>query len=135
MPQPQLSTLDHFVLTVASIPDTLAFYEDILGMRRDFFTTAQGEQRWALLFGQMKINLHEAGREFEPKARHPTAGSGDLSFLTDAPLQAWVDHFNSRNVAIEAGPVRRTGARAALMSLYVRDPDGNLVEVSEALHD
>lgn len=130
--EPALSALDHFVLTVADIPTTVQFYENVLGMRPETFTTATGETRQALLFGRAKINLHQQGREFEPKAARPTPGSADLCFLTQSPLRDWERKLAAANVTIEEGPVPRTGAAGPLMSLYIRDPDQNLIEISVA---
>ena len=131
-PQPTVSALDHLVLTVADIPQTIRFYESVMGMMGAPFETATGEVRWSLTFGRMKINLHQAGQEFEPKAARPTSGSGDLCFLTETPLQEWQDHLAAQGVLVEEGPVRRTGAVSPLTSLYVRDPDGNLIEIAVA---
>ena len=130
MPQPQLETLDHLVLTVGDINRTTAFYGDVLGMRAEQFETAGGERRWALNYGRMKINLHQAGREFEPKAAFPTPGSADLCFLTRSPLAEWERHLNAHSVTIEEGPVQRSGAMGPITSLYIRDPDGNLIEIA-----
>ena len=133
MPQskPALTGLDHLVLTVADMAATQHFYEGVLGMRHEAFQTATGETRRALMFGAMKINLHQRGAEFEPKAVHPTAGSADLCFLTETPLAEWQRHLEQLNITIEEGPVPRTGATGPLMSLYLRDPDGNLIEIAE----
>lgn len=121
-----IARIDHFVLTVASIDATCAFYSRVLGM--ETVTFAGG--RKALAFGQQKINLHEVGREFEPKAQRPTNGSGDFCLISDTPLDAIIAHLKAQDVAIELGPVDRTGAMGPLRSVYFRDPDGNLVEVS-----
>ncbi len=121
-----IARIDHFVLTVASIDATCAFYGRVLGM--ETVTFAGG--RKALAFGHQKINLHEVGREFEPKAQRPTSGSGDFCLISDTPLDAIIAHLKAQNVAIELGPVDRTGAMGPLRSVYFRDPDGNLVEVS-----
>ena len=118
--------LDHFVLTVASIEATCRFYRDAVGAEPVVF----GAGRHALAFGAQKINLHEAGREFEPKAQHPTPGSGDFCLITEEPLDAVAGRLQHLGIAIEAGPVSRTGAQGPLLSLYVRDPDGNLVEIA-----
>ncbi len=130
MTQPQLTALDHLVLTVADIDRTVTFYRDALGMTPERFATADGTQRWALKYGAAKINLHEAGHEFEPKAERPTPGSADLCFLTDTPLDVWAAHLARQDILIEEGPVNRTGARFALTSLYIRDPDQNLIEIA-----
>lgn len=121
--------LDHLVLTVASIEATSTFYASALGMRIERF----GTNRTALRFGAQKLNLHEVGKEFEPKAAVPTPGSADLCFLTSAPLAAVMAHLQTLGIPIEAGPVERTGAQGRLLSVYFRDPDGNLLEVSNAL--
>jgi catechol 2,3-dioxygenase-like lactoylglutathione lyase family enzyme len=118
--------MDHVVLTVADVDRTLAFYQRVLGMTAVSF----GEGRRALAFGDQKLNLHQAGREFEPKALRPTPGAIDLCLTTDVPLEEVAAHLRSQSVAIELGPVDKTGARSALRSLYFRDPDGNLIEVS-----
>ncbi|MDA1191251.1 MAG: VOC family protein [Candidatus Poribacteria bacterium] len=126
-----LKRLDHFVLTVRDIEATCAFYRDTLAMEVVTF----GEGRVALRFGELKINLHEAGREFEPKATHPTPGSADLCFLTDAPLEQVVERLTTRGVALLSGIVPRTGARRPIRSIYLRDPDGNLIELANELQE
>ena len=121
-----ISALDHLVLTVRSIDVTARFYCDLLGMRRETF----GEGRVALAFGRQKINLHEAGKEFEPKALRPTPGSADICLLTDLPLAEARARVAAGGVEIIEGIVPRTGAVGPIESFYFRDPDGNLVEVS-----
>lgn len=123
-----IDRLDHLVLTVASIDATVAFYTSALGMEVVTF-----ENRKALRFGEQKINLHQVGKEFEPKAEHPTPGSGDLCFITKTPLEEVVAHLNASNCAIELGPVGRTGAVGDMRSIYIRDPDLNLIEISNYL--
>jgi catechol 2,3-dioxygenase-like lactoylglutathione lyase family enzyme len=123
----RIASLDHLVLTVASIAATVEFYER-LGMRAETF----GDGRRALRFGTQKINLHEAGSEFEPHAERPLPGSGDLCFLIEGSLADAARALATAGVAIELGPVGREGAIGAIESLYVRDPDGNLVELSRA---
>ncbi|CAL62937.1 Conserved hypothetical protein, putative glyoxalase/bleomycin resistance protein [Herminiimonas arsenicoxydans] len=125
----KLDSLDHLVLTVKDIDTTADFYQRVLGMS----TVVFGEGRKALAFGTQKINLHQQGREFEPKAERPTPGSADLCFLTSVPLDAVAAHFAACNIAILEGPIRRTGATGPIMSLYIRDPDCNLIEVSNQL--
>jgi catechol 2,3-dioxygenase-like lactoylglutathione lyase family enzyme len=124
----RILSLDHLVLTVASIEETVAFYER-LGMTAETF----GGGRRALRFGEQRINLHEAGAEFEPHAARPAPGSGDICLLVDGSLREAVRVLTAAGVAIELGPVDREGAAGALESLYVRDPDGNLVELSRPL--
>jgi catechol 2,3-dioxygenase-like lactoylglutathione lyase family enzyme len=121
--------IDHVVLTVADVDRTLAFYERVLGMTPVSF----GEGRRALAFGDQKLNLHQAGREFEPKALRPTPGAIDLCLTTDVPLDQVAAHLRSESVVIEHGPVDKIGARSTLRSLYFRDPDGNLIEVSNEI--
>jgi catechol 2,3-dioxygenase-like lactoylglutathione lyase family enzyme len=122
----KVDRIDHVVLTVADLERTIDFYCGVLGMRAVSF----GEGRRALVFGDQKLNLHQAGREFEPKARRPAPGAIDICFTTDVPLDEVAAHLRAEGVAIELGPVDKVGARRALRSLYFRDPDGNLVEVS-----
>jgi catechol 2,3-dioxygenase-like lactoylglutathione lyase family enzyme len=125
----RIDRLDHLVLTVQNIAVTCDFYSRVLGVQVVTF----GTNRKALQFGQQKINLHERGKEFDPKAVHPTPGSGDLCFITEVPLQEVISHFRSCGVEILEGPVRRTGAVGPIESIYLRDPDGNLIEVSNYL--
>ncbi|WAF88082.1 VOC family protein [Metapseudomonas otitidis] len=124
-----LERIDHLVLTVADIPRTVDFYQRVLGMRHEVF----GEGRSALAFGQQKLNLHQAGREFEPKATHPLPGAIDLCLVTTWPLDRLLAHLAAEGVAVEEGPVRRTGALGPIESVYVRDPDGNLIEIGRYL--
>jgi catechol 2,3-dioxygenase-like lactoylglutathione lyase family enzyme len=127
----RIEVLDHLVLTVADIDRTRDFYERVLGME----PVAFGDGRHALAFGAQKINLHEAGQEFEPKASVLTPGSADLCFLTNASVAEVVEHLEANSVEIIEGPVRRTGATGPIMSVYFRDPDGNLLEVSGRLEE
>lgn len=129
-PAPTITALDHLVLTVADIPITCTFYESMLGMTPIHFPVADGSTRTALKFGHQKINLHQAGHEFHPKAMSPTPGSADLCFLTQTPLADWITHLTDLNVPIELGPIARTGATGPITSVYVRDPDENLIEIS-----
>ena len=130
MSAPVIRAIDHFVLTVASIEATSAFYARALGFGVEVFGP---ERRTALTFGAQKINLHEVGREFTPRARVATAGSGDFCLLTDTPVAEVAAHLTAEGIAIEDGPVPKTGAEGPLTSIYFRDPDGNLVEVSNQL--
>jgi len=122
----KISRIDHLVLTVQDIQQTCEFYAKVLGMEVVTFS----ENRKALKFGQQKLNLHQVGHEFEPKAKHPTPGAIDLCLITDTPLQEIRVHLNNCGVIIESGIVPRTGAMGAIASLYIRDPDGNLVEIA-----
>lgn len=122
----KVARLDHLVLTVESLSATVAFYTEVLGMERVEFAGG----RTALAFGNQKINLHEAGREFEPKSARPTPGSGDLCFVVEEPISAVLAHVERLAIAVEEGPVERTGALGPIRSIYLRDPDMNLVEVA-----
>lgn len=121
-----IESLDHLVLTVADIEATVGFYCGVLGMERVSFAGG----RTALGFGRQKINLHLKGHEFEPKARTPVPGSADLCFVASHPLDQVAARLAAAGIAVEEGPVARTGAVGPITSLYVRDPDGNLVEIS-----
>lgn len=125
----QIERLDHLVLTVADIERTCDFYCDILG----FGLVTFGEGRKALVFGGQKFNLHQAGHEFEPKAARPTAGSVDLCLIASTPLAEVARHLAAAGVPIEEGPVRRTGARGPILSVYIRDPDANLIEIANEI--
>lgn len=118
--------IDHIALTVKNIADTVTFYESILGMKKETY----GEGRIALKFDSHKINLHEYGREFEPKASQAIPGSADLCFITDTKLEVAMNYVKSKGVKIIEGPVSRTGATGTIVSFYFRDPDGNLIEVA-----
>jgi catechol 2,3-dioxygenase-like lactoylglutathione lyase family enzyme len=121
----RVTGVDHLVLTVTDVERTVAFYERVLGMEP---VTFQRDRR-ALAFGTSKINLHRAGDEVRPRAAEPTVGSADLCLVTDVPQQRVVEHLAACGVAVEEGPVPRTGARGAMTSTYLRDPDGNLIEI------
>lgn len=125
----KIDSLDHLVLTVKDIAITSAFYGQALGMEVVIF----GAGRTALAYGSQKINLHQSGMEFEPKALRPTPGSADLCFLTSVPVAEVVAHLMVCGVALIEGPVRRTGATGPILSVYFRDPDMNLIEVSNPL--
>jgi catechol 2,3-dioxygenase-like lactoylglutathione lyase family enzyme len=122
-PGMRVDRLDHLVLTVADVDATIAFYALHLGMEPLTF----GEGRRALRFGAQKINLHAAGREFEPHAERPTPGSADLCFIAQGPIETLAAELGD---LVELGPVERTGAQGTMDSVYLRDPDGNLIELS-----
>lgn len=126
---PKLEALDHLVLTVADLAATLHFYCTVLGCEEVSF----GAGRKAVGFGRQKINLHVKGAEFDPKAQHPMPGSGDLCFLSATALADWQAHLAAHGIVIEDGPVRRTGATGPILSIYCRDPDGNLIEIANPL--
>ena len=127
----RIDRLDHLVLTVASIEATCGFYSRVLGMEVVRFA----EGRTALGFGRQKINLHEVGNEFVPRAERATPGSGDLCFISATPLDDVIAHLGECGVDIIEGPVAKTGATGPIRSIYFRDPDGNLIEVSEYAAD
>ena len=131
---PRVDSLDHLVLTVTDMDRTVAFYRDVLGMTVERFQPADGgAARLALRFGTQKINLHDVAGPFQPHARAPQPGSADLCLLSRASLDDWQTALAGHGVAVEAGPVARTGATGPLRSLYVRDPDGNLIEIANAV--
>ena len=125
----RVDRLDHLVLTVASIEATVEFYTRVLGMGVVTF----GAGRTALTFGTSKINLHETGKEFEPRASHPTPGSADICLIVDDSIADVIAQLAVAGVPVEAGPVERTGATGPIVSCYLRDPDHNLIELSNYL--
>lgn len=125
----KLKQLDHLVLTVKNIDTSIDFYTRVLAMEAITF----GDNRKALKFGPQKINLHQQGNEFEPKARCPQPGSADLCLLADIPIGDVISHFERYNVPVETGPVARTGANGPILSVYIRDPDGNLLEIANEI--
>ena len=122
----KIESLDHLVITASDPAATVRFYTCVLGMTEQTF----GSGRTALLFGRSKINVHQAGHEFEPKADVPTPGSADLCFLVSTPIADVIEQLHAAEVPIVEGPVTRTGATGPILSVYVRDPDGNLIELS-----
>jgi len=118
--------IDHLVLTVKDIEATCTFYVKVLGMQ----VTTFGDNRKALTFGTQKINLHQYGKEFEPKAEKPTTGSADICFVTSVPLSQVISHLALCEITVLEGPVQRTGARGFIVSVYFRYPDMNLIEIS-----
>ena len=122
--------IDHIVLTTRNLPACVRFYTEVLGMKLERFRTPT-EERLALKFGNQKINLHEWGKEFSPRAHVAVPGSLDLCFIAAVPLEEVISRLNRLHVKIIEGPVAKTGAVSKLRSVYVRDPDLNLVEISE----
>ena len=122
----QVDRIDHIVLTVKDITATVDFYTTIMGMKKVVF----GQDRIALTFGKQKINLHQQGKEFEPKAKNVKAGSADLCFIVKEPIEIVIKSLVENNIPLIEGPVTRTGAIGEIISAYFRDPDGNLIEVS-----
>jgi catechol 2,3-dioxygenase-like lactoylglutathione lyase family enzyme len=123
-----IDRVDHFVLTVRDLAASVAFYERVLGAR--VVPGKPGRGPTAVHFGRQKINIHEKGREFEPKATYPTMGAGDFCLIAETPMPEVVRHLERCGVALEVGPVPREGALGPMTSVYFRDPDGNLVEVA-----
>jgi catechol 2,3-dioxygenase-like lactoylglutathione lyase family enzyme len=123
-----IKSLDHLVLTTRDAQQCIDFYTRVLGMKLESF----GQGRQALRFGEQKINIHDKSTETDGYAAYPTPGSLDICFLADRPLDEVIAHLRAAGIPIELGPVQRTGARFALRSIYVRDPDRNLIEIAEA---
>ncbi len=126
----KVKSIDHLVLTVKDIDKTVEFYTKVLGMEKEIFK----ETRVALKFGHQKINLHLLGNEFEPKAQNVKEGSADLCFITETSVEEYKKYIESLNLEIIEGPVKRTGANGEINSIYLRDPDGNLIEVSNYIY-
>jgi catechol 2,3-dioxygenase-like lactoylglutathione lyase family enzyme len=124
-----ISHLDHLVLTCTDADASKDFYTRVLQMRLETF----GAGRTAFRFGNQKINLHQRGAEFEPKAHLPVPGALDLCFIASVPLEAVIRHLRDCNWPITEGPVERTGATGRIRSIYLRDPDLNLIEISEMI--
>ena len=122
----RIDRIDHLVLTVADIEHTVDFYQRVLGMQRIEFAGG----RIALRCGAQKINLHQLGNEFEPRAQRVKPGSADLCFIVDTPIIEAIEHIRQQGIDIIDGPVERSGATGSIVSAYLRDPDGNLIEVS-----
>ena len=124
-----IERVDHIVLTTRDKDACIRFYSEVLGMKLEKFRTPT-EERLALKFGAQKINLHEWGKEFTPRAHVAVPGSLDLCFISSVPLEQVIQRLNQANIKIIEGPVAKTGAKGAIRSVYVRDPDLNLVEIS-----
>ncbi len=124
----KIERLDHFVITVKDINATVNFYTQVLGMA--LVTFGENNSRKALSFGLQKINIHQHGNEYAPKALKPTPGSADICLITDIHITEVINHLNKYKVVVEEGPIARTGALGPITSVYFRDPDGNLIEVS-----
>ena len=124
-----INHIDHLVLTVTSIESTIHFYQDVLGLEVISF----GENRQALKFGCQKFNLHPVDHPLSPHAKAPVPGSEDFCLICDTPIDEIIHHLQAKGIAIEVGPVERTGALSRLRSVYIRDPDGNLVELANEI--
>ena len=131
MDKPDIHSIDHIVMQAVDVPETIKFYTEILGMTHsEFQPPTGGSVRQSLHFGAQKINLHDAGSPFWPHAGNPAAGSVDLCFITQQSLDDWQQHLTECGIVIEYGPVRKAGANGPLLSIYIRDPDENLIEIS-----
>lgn len=131
-----LQQLDHLVLTVADVEATCEFYSTVLGCQVVRFKAVSGEDKVALRIGDspQKINLHSAEHPFQPAAQMPQPGSADLCFIVSTPLEVAIAHLSNLGIQIIAGPVQRTGTLGPILSVYIRDPDGNLIEVANPLN-
>ncbi|MEO0647866.1 MAG: VOC family protein [Cyanobacteria bacterium J06650_10] len=127
-----LQRLDHLVLTVADIEATCRFYSQVLGCEIIRFCGDSGDSRRALRIGHsaQKINLHSTANPLQPAAQTPQSGSADLCFITETPLTEFIEHFQQLGISIVEGPVPRTGTLGPILSVYIRDPDGNLIEIA-----
>ena len=126
--------IDHVVITVSDINKSIDFYSNILGMElQEFSSSTDNVNRKSLKFGKQKINLHEASKPFKPHAINPIPGAMDICFLSEINIDDWIKIFNKFNIKIEDGPVKKTGANGPIMSIYVRDPDKNLIEISNQI--
>lgn len=123
----KLTKLDHIVLTVKDISKSCQFYQNALSMDVQTF---ENNTRTALYFANTKINLHEVHHEFEPKAKNPTPGSADICLITTTPISQVITELQEKNILIEEGPTEKTGANGSILSIYLRDPDCNLIEIS-----
>ena len=126
-----IKSIDHIVLTAQDVDKTIQFYCDVLGMTLERFNPADGSaERLALCFGTQKINLHRAFSPYVPHAKNPISGAVDICFLSDVYVDDWVKIFTEKSIPIVSGPTAKTGATGPLWSVYVKDPDGNLIEIS-----
>ena len=126
--------IDHVVITVFDINKSVHFYSNILGMElQEFLSFTDNRQRKSLKFGRQKINLHEASKPFKPHANKPLPGTMDICFLSEVDVSDWIKIFDKFDIKIEDGPVQKTGANGHIRSIYVRDPDKNLIEISNQI--
>ena len=126
----KIKSIDHLVLTVKDIDKTIQFYTNVLGMEKEIFN----QNRVALKFGHQKINLHKLTDEFEPKALNIKEGSSDLCFITETSVEEFKKHIEDNKIELIQGPIKRTGAMGEIISIYIRDPDGNLIEISNYIY-
>ncbi len=131
----KLEKIDHVVITVKDIKKTIDFYTNILGMKLEKFSSSLDENqfRYAVSFGSQKINIHEEIKPIKPNALNPSSGSMDICFISKNKINDWVHHLVKKGINIEIGPERKTGALGPILSIYIRDPDFNLIEISKQL--
>ena len=131
----KLEKIDHVVITVKDLDKTIDFYTNILGMKLEKFSTSfkDNEIRYAVSFGYQKINIHEEKKPFKPNALNPSSGSMDICFISQNKINDWMNHLEKKGINIEFGPEQKTGALGPILSIYIRDPDFNLIEISNQL--
>ena len=127
-------SIDHIVITVEDINKSINFYTNILKMELiEFYSSSDNTTRKSLKFGNQKINLHEVLNPFSPRAKHPSPGAVDICFISTKPVSEWIDKLKKNKINIEEGPVQKTGAKGPILSIYIRDPDENLIEISNVI--
>jgi len=131
----KLEKIDHVVITVKNLRKTIDFYTNILGMKLEEFSSSldNDQIRYAVSFGSQKINIHEEKKPIKPNALNPSSGSMDICFISKNKINDWVHHLVKKGINIEIGPERKTGALGPILSIYIRDPDFNLIEISNQL--
>jgi len=128
--------IDHIVITVKDINKSISFYSNVLEMElKEFYSLSDNTTRKSLKFGNQKINLHEALNPFSPHAKHPSPGAVDICFISTKPISEWIDTLKKNKINIEDGPVQKTGAKGPILSIYIRDPDENLIEISNTINN
>ena len=126
--------IDHIVMTVFDIEKSVHFYSNILGMElQEFYSSIDNTKRKSLKFGKQKINLHKASKPYKPHANKPLPGTMDICFLSDINVNEWIKKFDKFDIKVESGPLKKTGANGPIRSIYIRDPDKNLIEISNQI--
>ena len=131
----KLEKIDHVVITVKNLNKTIDFYTNVLGMKLENFSSSfnNNQIRYAVIFGSQKINIHEEKKPIKPNALNPSSGSMDICFISKNKINDWVHHLVKKGINIEIGPEKKTGALGPILSIYIRDPDFNLIEISNQL--
>ncbi len=131
----KLEKIDHVVITVKDLNKTIDFYTNILGMKLEKFSSSlkNNQIRYAVCFGSQKINIHEEKKPLKPNALKPSSGSMDICFISQNKINDWMHHLEKKGINIEIGPEQKTGALGPILSIYIRDPDFNLIEISNQL--